>query len=212
MRFKEHNKDELAHYAKAAVDIQYNFPWGWDEIEGIHDRGDWDLSNHAKHSGRDLNYFDPETKEKFIPHIIETSAGADRAVLVFLTESYQEIEGGRTTTTESKKEQEVVLRFHKTLAPIKAAVLPLVKNKPDLVKKAQEVYKLLQPHFYVQYDEVGSIGRRYRRQDEIGTPYCLTADFDTLKDNAVTVRDRDTMKQERIKIDQIIDWTNKKLI
>jgi len=212
LRFKEHSKDELAHYAKAAVDIQYNFPWGWDEIEGIHDRGDWDLSNHAKHSGRDLNYFDPETKEKFIPHIIETSAGADRAVLVFLTESYQEIEGGRTTTTESKKEQEVVLRFHKTLAPIKAAVLPLVKNKPDLVNKAQEIYKLLQPHFYAQYDEIGSIGRRYRRQDEIGTPYCLTADFDTLKDNAVTVRDRDTMKQERIKIDQIIDWTNKKLI
>ncbi len=206
LRFREHKKDELAHYAKRAVDIEYKFPWGWDEIEGIHNRGDWDLSNHSKHSGKDLSYFDEETKEKFIPHIIETSAGADRSFLVFLIDAYKEVEGGRTKTTKATKEKEIVLRLDKRLAPIKVAVLPLVRNKPKIVKKAKEVLNLIKPYFMAQYDETGSIGRRYRRQDEIGTPYCITIDFDTLKDNTVTVRDRDTMKQERIKVDSLINY------
>ncbi len=211
LRFREHQENELAHYAKRAIDIEYKFPWGWDEIEGIHDRGDWDLSNHSKHSGQDLSYFDEQTKKKFIPHIIETSAGVDRSVLAFLTEAYQEIKGGRTETTEAKKETEVVLRLDKELAPIKVAVLPLVKNKKEITKKARQVYDLLKPHWMCQYDEVGSIGRRYRRQDEIGTFLCLTVDFDSLDKEDLTVRDRDTMKQERIKIEELVDYLREKL-
>jgi len=202
-------KKELAHYAKRAVDILYKFPFGWKEIEGIHNRGDWDLSNHSKHSGQDLQYFDEpafakaSAGKKYYPHIIETSAGADRSLLAFLTEAYQEVEGGRTETTESTKEIEMVLKLNKLLAPVKVAVFPLVKNKPELVKKADEVYKMLKPHFVCQYDETGSIGRRYRRQDEIGTMFCVTIDFQTLEDDTVTVRNRDTMKQERIKIEDL---------
>ncbi|MBU3896228.1 glycine--tRNA ligase [Patescibacteria group bacterium] len=187
-------KKELAHYAKRAVDILYKFPFGWKEIEGVHNRGDWDLSNHSKHSNKDLKY------EDFFPHVIETSAGADRSLLAFLCEAYQEIEGGRTETTESTKEKEIMLNLSKTLAPIKVAVLPLVKNKEEVVKKAREVFNLLKKDMACQYDESGSIGRRYRRQDEIGTPNCLTIDFDSLKNDDVTVRDRNTMKQERVKI------------
>jgi glycyl-tRNA synthetase len=195
LRFRKHEKDELAHYARRAVDIEYNFPFGsgWREIEGIHDRGDWDISNHAKHSGQNL----------LLAHVIETSAGADRSLLVFLLDAFESIEGGRTTTTESTKEKESVLKLDKRLAPVKAAVLPLVKNKPEIVNKAKEVFGVLKPHFMIQYDEQGSVGRRYRRQDEIGTPYCVTIDFDTLNDDCVTVRDRDTMKQERIKIEEL---------
>jgi glycyl-tRNA synthetase len=211
LRFKEHQKKELAHYAKKGADIQYKFPWGWDEIEGIHDRGDWDLSNHSKYSGKDLSYYDEEKKEKFIPHIIETSGGADRSLLVFLIDAYKEVKGGRTKTTEAVKEIETVLRFDKRLAPIKVAVLPLVKNDAKLVKKAEAVYQMLKPYFMTQYDEVGSIGRRYRRQDEIGTPLAITIDFDTLKQDDVTVRNRDTMKQERIKISEIKDFISEKL-
>jgi glycyl-tRNA synthetase len=200
LRIKEVPKSELPHYAKKAADIEYRFPFGWKEIEGIHHRGDWDLSNHSKHSGQDLRYFDEETKEKYFPNVIETSAGADRSFLAFLLDAYREVKGGRTETTESKKEVEVVLDLHKDLAPVKVAVLPLVKNKPELVKKAKEVFELLRPYFVCQYDELGSIGRRYRRQDEIGTLFAVTVDFDTLKENDVTVRDRNTMKQERVKI------------
>lgn len=210
LRLREHKKDELAHYAKRAVDIEYKFSRGWDEIEGIHDRGDWDLSNHSKHSGKDLSYFDEETKEKFIPHIIETSAGVDRSLLVFLVDAYEEIKGGRTKTTEAAKEKEIVLRLDKKLAPIKVAVLPLVKNKPKLVKKAREVYNLIKPHFMSQYDEVGSIGRRYRRQDEVGTPYTCTLDFESLEKDDLTVRNRDTMKQERVKIKELVNYLKKK--
>ncbi len=211
LRFREHEKDELAHYAKKAVDIEYKFPWGWDEIEGIHDRGDWDLSNHSKYSGKDLSYYDEEKKEKFIPHIIETSAGADRNLLAFLINAYEEVKGGRTKTTKAAKETEIILRFDKRLAPIKVAVLPLVKNDSKLVKKAREVYDLVKPHFMSQYDKIGSIGRRYRRQDEIGTFFAVTVDFDSLKDEAITIRDRDTMKQERIKIKELVNYLNKKL-
>jgi len=211
IRFRDHEKGELAHYAKNAVDIEYKFPFGWKEIEGIHNRGDWDLSNHSKYSGKDLTYLDDVTKEKYFPYIIETSGGIDRSLLAFLIDAYQEVKGGRTETTESAKEEEVVLKLDKKLTPIKVAVLPLVKNKPEIVKKAKEVYETLKPYFMCQYDEVGSIGRRYRRQDEIGTMFCLTIDFETLEKDDLTIRDRDTMKQERIKVKDLIDILNEKL-
>jgi glycyl-tRNA synthetase len=208
---REVQKEELAHYAKRAVDLEYKFPFGWKEIEGIHNRGDWDLSNHSKHSGKDLKYFDEESKEKFFPHIIETSVGVDRSLFAFLCDAYEEIKGARTKTTEAAKEIEILLRLDKKIAPIKVAVLPLVRNKPELVKKAKEVHQLLKPHFTCQYDELGSIGRRYRRQDEIGTPYAITIDFETLKQNDVTIRDRDTMEQERIKINDLVKILKEKL-
>lgn len=222
LRTKEVPKSELPHYAKKAIDIEYKFPFGWKEIEGVHNRGDWDLSNHSKNSGKDLRYFDEETpnqsklgsgqaKQKYFPYIIETSAGADRSLFAFLVDSYQEIKGARTKTTQATKEIEVLLKLDKRLAPIKVAVLPLVRNKPELVKKAEEVYQLLKPHFVCQYDELGSIGRRYRRQDEIGTPYAITIDFETLKKDDVTIRDRDTMKQERVKIENLIQILKEKL-
>jgi len=208
IRVKEVPKEELPHYAKKAVDIEYRFPFGWKEIEGIHNRGDWDLSNHSKHSGQDLRYYDKQTGKKYFPYIIETSVGSDRSFLAFLIDAFTEIKGGRTKTTKATKETEVVLRLHKFLAPVKVAVLPLVKNKPKLVKKAREIFKMLKPHFFCQYDEVGSIGRRYRRQDEIGTLFCLTVDFDSLKKDDVTVRDRDTMKQERVKVKSLTSYIN----
>ncbi|PIQ92546.1 MAG: glycine--tRNA ligase [Parcubacteria group bacterium CG11_big_fil_rev_8_21_14_0_20_39_14] len=211
IRFREHVKDELAHYAQKAVDVEYKFPFGWKEIEGIHDRGDWDLSNHSKYSGKDLSYFDEEAKEKYIPHIIETSGGVDRSLLAFLIDAYEEVKGARTKTTKASKEEEIVLHLDKRLAPIKVAVLPLVRNKEDLVKKTKEIYQLLKTYFICQYDEVGSIGRRYRRQDEIATPFCITVDFETLKQDDVTVRDRDTMKQERIKINELVKTLKEKL-
>ena len=221
LRTYEVPKKELAHYAKRAVDIEYKFPFGWKEIEGIHNRGDWDLSNHAKYSGEDLKY-DPSTgssaeahpkssEQAYFPHIIETSHGVDRSLFAFLVEAYQEVKGGRTKTTKAVKEIEIFLKLHKSLAPIKIAVFPLVKNKPELVKKAKQVYKLLKPNFISQYDETGSIGRRYRRQDEIGTLFCITIDFDSLKRDDVTIRDRDTMKQKRIKIKELPKFLNKEL-
>jgi glycyl-tRNA synthetase len=211
LRFREVGKEELAHYAKAAIDIEYKFPFGWKEIEGIHNRGDWDLSNHSRHSGEDLRYFDEKKKEKYFPHIIETSVGADRSFLAFLVDAYSEVKGGRTKTTEAVKEEEMVLVLGKKIAPVKLAVLPLVRNKPELVKRAEEIYKSLKSDFVCQYDEVGSIGRRYRRQDEIGTIFCLTVDFDSLEEDDVTCRDRDTMKQERIKIKDLAKILKEKL-
>jgi glycyl-tRNA synthetase len=203
IRLRQHEEDERAHYAKDAFDIEYETPFGgWQELAGIHDRGNWDLSRHSEFSGKSLEYFDNATQEKYIPHIIETSDGVDRAALMFLIDAYTEIEGGRTKTTESKKEKEVVLRFHKDLAPIKIAILPLSK-KQDLQKLSQGLQENLSSSYMTMYDETGSIGKRYRRQDEIGTPYCVTVDFDSLEDRAVTVRDRDTMEQERIKIEEL---------
>jgi glycyl-tRNA synthetase len=199
-------KNELAHYAKRAVDILYKFPFGFKEIEGVHNRGDWDLSNHSKHSSEDLNY------EGYYPHIIETSVGADRSLLAFLCDAYQEVKGGRSESTESVKDVEIVLNLSKYLAPVKVAVFPLLKNKPELVSKSKEIYNEIKTRFVCQYDESGSIGRRYRRQDEIGTPFCITIDFDTLKDDAVTVRDRQTMKQERIKINNLKTYISERLI
>ena len=203
LRATEIPEGERGHYARRQVDIEYRFPFGWKEIEGIHNRGDYDLSNHSKHSGKELKYFDQKTGEKFIPYIIETSVGADRSMFAFLVDAYSEIEGGRTKTTDSKKEKEILLKLHKKIAPVKIAVLPLVKNKPEIVKKAKEIFSSLKVDFSCQYDEVGSIGRRYRRQDEIGTLWCITCDFESLENNDVTLRSRDTMKQERIKIDDL---------
>jgi glycyl-tRNA synthetase len=211
LRYIEVPEKERAHYARRQVDIEYKFPFGWKEIEGVHNRGDWDLSNHSKHSKKDLRYFDDQTKEKYFPFIIETSIGVDRLFFALLCDAYQEIKGGRTKTTKPTKEVEVLLKLDKRIAPVKVAILPLIKNKKELVEKAKEVYQILKSNFFCQYDEVGSIGRRYRRQDEIGTPYCVTIDFDTLKDNTVTIRDRDTMEQERVKIEELLKILKEKL-
>lgn len=210
LKTRPHEKKELAHYARAACDLEYDFPFGTKELEGIHNRGDWDLSRHTKFSGHDLSYEDPGTKEKFIPWVIETSGGIDRAALTFLIDAYTEIEGGRTTTTESSKEVEMVLKLDKRLAPYKAAILPLSK-KENLIKIAKEIYQKIGKDFSCDYDETQAIGRRYRRQDEIGTPYCITVDFESVADNKVTIRDRDTMKQERININEVKDYLKEKL-
>lgn len=202
LHFRDHRDDELAHYAKKACDVEYKFPFGFKELEGIHDRGDWDLSNHAKHSGQDLSVFDEASKEKFIPQIIETSAGADRSALMLLADAYYE--------EEVKGEQRVVLKFHPRIAPFKVAVLPLMR-KSELVAKAQEIFDLLRDKFSTQYDETGSIGKRYRRQDEIGTPLAATVDYDSLSDKKVTVRDRDTMKQERVLISKLPQYVADKI-
>lgn len=211
LRFAEVEKKDRAHYAQRQVDLEYLFPFGWKEIEGIHNRGDWDLSNHAKFSKQDLQVLDETSKTKYYPHIIETSVGVERSLLAFLCESYEEVEGGRSTTTEAVKDIEVNLNLHKTLAPIKVAVLPLVKNKAEIVAKAYDIFSELKSDFSCQYDETGTIGKRYRRQDEIGTPFCLTIDFDSLQDSTITLRDRKTMAQERIRIADIKKIISEKL-
>ncbi len=199
LRFHDH--DKLAFYAKAACDIQYNYPIGWQELNGIHHRGDHDLSRHQEYSGKSMLYLDPYTNEKYIPNVVEYSIGADRLTLAVLCEAYEE-------ETISEGDTRVVMHFHPAIAPYKVAVLPLQKN---LSEKANEVYSKLAKHFMVTYDEAGSIGKRYRRQDEIGTPMCVTIDFDTLEDNSVTIRDRDTMQQIRLSIDELVDYVNKKI-
>ncbi|MDQ1284433.1 MAG: glycyl-tRNA synthetase [Patescibacteria group bacterium] len=207
IRWYKHEK--LAHYASEAYDIEYDFKTlgGFKEVEGIHARGDWDLSQHSKYSGVELNYFDEKTGEKFIPHIMETSAGLNRHVLMFIDQAYTE---EKAPTAEGGEETRVVLKFDKRLAPIKVAILPLSK-KEELAKPAREIYEKLRESFMTEYDETQSIGKRYRRQDEIGTPYCVTVDFETLNDKAVTVRDRDTMKQERIGIEKLEEYLDKNL-
>jgi len=196
LRFREHVKEELAHYAKKAVDIEYKFPFGWKEIEGIHNRGDFDLSQHEKFSGKELKYFDEECKKKYTPWIIETSAGVDRVFLAFLIDAYNE--------EIIKGEKRIVLKLHPKITPYKVAVFPLV-NKDHLPEKSKEVYESLRKNFLCFYDEKGSIGRRYRRMDEIGTPFCVTIDYQTLEDNTVTIRDRDTTKQIRVKIEELAE-------
>lgn len=193
----------LVFYAKEAYDIEYNFPFGFKELEGVHARGDYDLSQHQKFSGKDLSYADPNIGEKYIPHIIESSGGVGRAFLAVLCDGYaeEEINGGIRT----------VLRFSKKLAPIKTAIFPLLKNKPELVKKAGEIFNSLKHKFMCEFDDNGNIGKRYRRQDEIGTPYCVTVDFDSLEKEDVTVRDRDSMEQERIKIGELGERLEEKL-
>lgn len=205
LRRYEHPKESLAHYSKRTVDIEYKFPFGWGELAGVANRTDYDLKQHIEHSGAVLSYFDESKKEKYVPYVIEPTLGIDRAFVTFLIDAYEEIKGGRTTTTESVKEEEIVLRLHKDLAPIKVAILPLSKKEP-LQKIAGEIADDLRKHWMIQYDEVASIGRRYRRQDEIGTPYCVTVDFDSLDDKKVTVRDRDTMEQKRVAIGELADY------
>jgi glycyl-tRNA synthetase len=212
LRWRQHAPNERAHYAKDAWDIEMNFPFGggeWKELAGVHNRGDWDLSRHSKFSGQDLSVRGEETKEKFIPYIVETSDGADRAALAFLVDAYNEVEA-RSGEDDAKHETEIVLKLHKDLAPIKIAVLPLSK-KEKLQTPAKEVLDHLKNYWLCDYDETGSIGKRYRRQDEVGTPYCLTVDFESLEDQAVTIRDRDTMKQDRIKIGELINYFKDKL-
>jgi len=211
LRRFEHPKDSLAHYSKRTVDIEYKFPFGWSELGGVANRMDYDLKKHEEFSGKNLKYFDSVKNENYHPYVIEPTMGIDRALLALLVNGYQEVENGRTKTTKSVKDKEVLLKIHRKIAPIKVAILPLVKNKPELTKKAKEVHKMLKAYFVCQYDEVGSIGRRYRRQDEIGTPFALTVDFESLKDEDVTIRDRDTMKQERIKIKDIVPLLTEKL-
>lgn len=211
LREREVSEKELPHYSIRTVDIEYKFPFGWGELEAINNRGDWDLSNHSKCSGKDLRYVDEEKKKKYFLYIVETSGGIDRVFLALLCDAYQEIKGGRTKTTKPTKEVEILLKLDKRIAPIKVAVLPLVRNKPKIVKKAKEVYQLLKPHFVCQYDELGSIGRRYRRLDEIAVPYAITIDFETLKQEDVTIRDRDSMAQERVKIKDLVKILKEKL-
>ncbi len=203
LKWKQHAN--LVFYAKDAWDIEYKFPWGFDEVEGIHDRSDYDLSVHMKHSGTDLNYTDSNTGEKYIPWIIETSAGVGRMFLAFISDAYSE--------DELDGEKRIVLKLKPQLAPVKCAVFPLLKNKPELVAKAREVYGILKKEIgAVEFDDNGNVGKRYRRQDEIGTPFCITIDFDTIeKDNTVTVRDRDTGKQERIEISELVSFLKSKI-
>jgi len=211
LRLQEHPKKSLAHYSKRTVDIEYKFPFGWAELAGVANRTNYDLKRHSQFSGEDLGYFNEETKKKYFPYVIEPTMGLERALLAVLCDAYTEIKGGRTETTEATKELEVLLKLDKKIAPIKVAVLPLVRNKPELVKKAKEVFEILKPHFMTQYDEVGSIGRRYRRQDEIGTLFAVTIDFETLGKDDVTVRDRDTMSQERVKIAGLVQFLKEKI-
>ncbi|MBI4134675.1 MAG: glycine--tRNA ligase [Candidatus Sungbacteria bacterium] len=199
LRFREHAPDERAHYARAAWDIEYETPFGWREAEGIHHRGDWDLSRHAQFSGLDLSYFDEATKTRFVPWVIETSCGVERPLLYFLLDAYHE-DGER-----------VILRLHPKLAPYKAAVFPLLANKPELVNRAREIYGSLKKDYMVVWDDRGNIGKRYYSQDEIGTPFCITADFETLENGTVTVRDRDTMQQERIHETELAGHLREKL-
>jgi len=201
IRLRETPPEELAHYAKKAVDIEYHFPFGWQEIEGIHYRGDYDLRNHMEHSREDLSYRHPVTQEEFIPHVVEVSAGVERTFLAFFIDAYEEIKGGRGKA--SRQEKEVVLHLSSRLSPFQAAIFPLLGREEGLKQKAQEIFQSLLPSFPVVYDEGGSIGRRYRRQDEIGTPLAVTIDFQTLKDETVTCRNRETMKQVRVSIAQL---------
>jgi glycyl-tRNA synthetase len=209
LRFQAHGPNELAHYAKAAEDIQFEFPHGWQELEGIHNRTDFDLSQHAKLSGKKIEYFDEARKQKYIPYVIETAVGCDRLVLASLCNAYRE-EVSPPAEGETASDVRVVLGFHHKLAPIKAAILPLSKKEP-LMELSDKIFKQLCKDYDVQYDESGSIGKRYRRQDEIGTPFCITVDFDSLNDQQVTIRERDTMKQERIAIDQMSQYLKQNL-
>jgi len=200
LRLRKHSKKELAHYAKGATDVEYKFPFGWSELEGIANRTDYDLKQHEKFSGHEMTYFEEEGMKRFYPYVIEPSGGVDRATLAFIVDAYHENDQG-----------EVFLRLNPKLSPIKVAIFPLVKKEklPDIAK---EIYDELKQLWFVQYDDSGSVGRRYRRQDEIGTPYCVTVDFESQKKNTVTVRDRDSMKQERIKIKELTEYFKKKLV
>ena len=202
LRLREHEPDELAHYAAGTFDVEYRFPWGWDELEGIANRTDYDLRAHARHSGKDLTYYEADTGERYYPHVIEPAAGATRATFAFLIDAYHQ--------EMVNDENRTVLRLDPRLAPVKAAVLPL-SRKPELVEATERAAALLRPLWEVEVDVTQAIGRRYRRQDEIGTPYCVTIDFQTLDDQAATVRDRDTMAQDRVGLDRLADYLRERL-
>jgi len=202
MRWYEHPKESLAHYSKRTVDVEYEFPFGWGELQGLANRGTFDLTQHSKHSGKDLRFFDPEKNERLIPTVIEPSAGVDRTILALLCEAYDE--------EEVEGETRVVMRFAPRMAPIKAGVFPLVK-KGGLAEVAREFEQKLRRRFKTVYDDSGAIGRRYRRQDEIGTPYCVCVDFETLENQTVTIRDRDTMEQVRLPMDEVADYIGKRV-
>jgi len=207
LRLRPHDPEELSHYSTATSDVEYEFPWGWGELEGIANRTDFDLKQHAESSGQELTYFDQENDRRYVPYVIEPALGADRATLAFLLAAYEEedVANGKGGT-----EKRTVLHLDPRLAPIKAAVLPLSRNE-RLTPIAEEIAGALRPHFMIDVDSSGSIGRRYRRQDEVGTPYCVTVDFDTLDDHAVTVRDRDSMTQERIPVDGLVTYLREQL-
>lgn len=208
LRIREHGSDELSHYSKATHDIEYEFPWGWGEIQGIANRTDFDLKAHAKHSGINLNYFDEDSRQHLVPYVIEPSAGVDRILLTLLIDAYSEEEA---PTAAGKVEKRVLLKLHPLLSPVKVAILPLSRNE-RLNPKARQVYDLVREHFATQYDDAQSIGRRYRRQDEIGTPLCVTVDFETLDtDDSVTIRDRDTMSQVRLPIANLLSSLHDRL-
>ncbi|MAF46353.1 MAG: glycine--tRNA ligase [Acidimicrobiaceae bacterium] len=202
LRMRAHDDDELSHYSSGTSDVEFLFPWGWGELEGVANRGDYDLLQHAEHSGQKLEYFDQGTGERYVPHCIEPAAGATRSMMAFLMAAYDEEQVNDETRT--------VLRLHPRLAPYKIAVLPLSK-KDTLLPKAEQVLARLQPHFMCDYDITQAIGKRYRRQDEIGTPYCVTIDFDSLEDDAVTVRERDSMEQERVATDELVPYLTEQL-
>ena len=204
LKLRDHDPKELSHYSKATTDFEFLFPFGWGELWGIADRTDFDLTQHSEHSGQRLEYFDPETNEHYIPYVIEPSLGADRVLLAFLCDAYDE-----EVVDAEKNDTRVVLRLHPALAPFKAAVLPLSKKLSD---DAWKVYEELSKYFMIDFDDAGSIGKRYRREDEIGTPFCITFDFDSLKDNCVTIRDRDTMQQERVAISELKQYLEEKLM
>ena len=222
LRLRPHNMGELAHYAKACSDIEYQFPFGWSELEGIANRGDFDLVQHSKFSGKELSYFDTNTKEKIVPYIIEPSGGVDRAALAFLVDAYSEEKvypvrnhsqnvSNENVSNGVKEETRVILKFSKELAPMKIAVLPLLKNRPEIVELAKKIYQDLRGSFACVYDDTAAIGKLYRRQDEVGTLFCLTVDVQSLEDKQVTVRDRDTMLQERISVDKLKEYFREKL-
>jgi glycyl-tRNA synthetase len=202
LRFHKHQGNELAHYAKAAYDIEYQFSFGWQELEGIHNRTNFDLSRHQEHSGKNLEYFDETTRERFLPYVIETSSGLNRSLLMFLDNAY--------TEEEVKGEKRVVLKLHPRVAPIKAAVFPLVK-KDGLPEIARGIVEKLMPRWNVFYDQQGAIGRRYRRMDEVGTPFCITVDYETKEDQAVTIRDRDSLEQVRVPLAEVESWLAERL-
>lgn len=202
LRFHQHDDNELAHYAAAAFDIEYNFPFGWKELEGIHNRTDFDLKRHMEYSGKDLQYFDDATRERFVPYIIETSAGCDRTLLTVLADAYDE--------EELEKDTRTVLRLSPKIAPIKAGIFPLVK-RDGMPEIAHKIHDDLKKHMMVFYDEGGAVGRRYRRQDEAGTPFCITVDSQTLEDQTVTIRERDSMQQERMGMDAILNYLHERI-
>jgi glycyl-tRNA synthetase len=204
LRIRDHGPEELSFYSKATTDIEYMFPFGWGELWGIADRTDYDLKQHAQHSGEDMSYFDPVKNEHYVPYCVEPSLGLTRMALAFLCEAYDEEDLG----TPEKPDVRTVLRFHPALAPIKGAILPLSKK---LAPGAEAVFQNLSKHFYCEYDDAGSIGKRYRRQDEIGTPFCITYDFESEEDKAVTIRMRDSMAQERVAIADLVKYLEEKL-